>query len=61
MQKAPDRGAGRLKNLIWISKVVHFSSGKAFTFDAHTCTQTRKMHSSGVTGWMQIGCDSLER
>lgn len=61
MQKAPDRGAGRLKNLIWISKVAHFSSGKAFTFDAQTCTQTGKMHSSGVTGWMHIGCDSLER
>lgn len=22
------------------------------------CTRTAEMHSSGVTGWMQIGCDS---
>lgn len=60
MQKAPDREAGRLKDLFCNSKVVHFSPGKAFTFDAHTCTQTREMHSSGVTGWMQIGYDSPE-
>lgn len=52
MQKAPEGDTVRLKNQVCKSKVI-----LAMISLLH-CGHTTEMHSSGVTGWMQIGCDS---